>query len=215
MYGVVLLAALCGAEEAACGDHKHCPPVLDGGGYPGYHNPAGWGRPYGGYGWTGYYCPSYQHVGPPAVTIPPEPLFVPPPPRRDDEQDDDEEETTPPKKNGTKPGYKKEGDKNGEEDDTAEVRSFDLGLGDLNAARKKTLGLADNTTGVAVTSAPVKGAANIAGMYEGMLIVSINGDPVSTAKQAADLLNKANVTAGIRLRVVDSKGERGWIILRR
>jgi len=217
MYGVVLLAALSGAGEASCLGKKNCypPPVLDGGGYPGYHNPGGWGRPYGGYGWTGYYCPAYQHVAPPAVTIPPEPLFVPPP-RRDEDEDDEDAETPKdgketPKKNGDKKnGDKKDGDGNG----TAEVKKLGIGLADLTAARRKSLGVPADLVGVAVTSAAAKGLASKGGVREGMLLLSVDGDPVNTAKQAADLIGKGSLREGVRLRVIDPLGERSAIVLK-
>jgi hypothetical protein len=211
MYAVVLLAALCGAEEAPSLAPKHCPPVLDGGGYPGYHNPGGWGQPYGGYGWTGYYCPAYQHVGPPAVSIPPEPLFVPPPPRREDEPDDEEDVAPKDDKGGPK---KKDDKADGEAaGGTADVAKYGLALVNLTPSRRKLLRLPDDAVGAAVAGA--KGVADKSGVQQGMLIVSVNGDPVTTAKQAADLINKASLREGISLRVVDGQGQRSTIVLKK
>ena len=120
MYGVVLLAALAAAEESAGWDHnKNCyPPVYDGGGYPGYHNHGGWGKPYGGYAWPGYGCPEYW--GPaPVVTVPPEPVVVPPDVKQRDPDEEDDEDAAPSKNDrGAVP--KKNGDrdrKNGKDED--------------------------------------------------------------------------------------------------
>lgn len=215
MYGVVLLAALCGAEEAAAWDGTKCypPPVVERGGYPGYHNPGGWGRPYGGYGWTGYYCPANQHHGPPMLTLPDEPLFVPPPPRPDDEDDEDAEPSKADKSGTKKNGDKKKEDKKKDgEEETASVPKLGLGLASLSAAKRKSLVLADDHIGVAVTAAGAKSLAYKGGLREGMLILSVDGDPVTSAKQATDLIRQGSLRQGIRLRVI-ADGERSTVVL--
>jgi PDZ domain len=206
MYGMVLLAALCGAEESACHGKKkdHPPPVFDGGGYPGYHNHGGWGRPYGGYGWAGYYCPENWHVRPPAVTLPFDPLVIPPTvPQTPSDEDDEEvpDDRAPKKSNGN--------GKNG-----TEVAKFGLTVADLTDPRRRYLGYPADATGVVVGAIDPKGIADRGGLRAGMLILSVDGAAVTTAKQADDALTKGSLREGIRLRIIDPLGERRSVTLK-
>jgi hypothetical protein len=216
MYGIVLLVALCAGEESAhSGKKKTYPhPIYDGGGNPGYHNHGGWGLPYGGYGWPGYGCPDYWHIRP-MVTLPPEPLVVPPPGARLAEDEDDEDEP-PARKNGDrKNGGKKNGDDKDEIDDVPSgvvgVQKLGLRVADLTPPRRRYLGYGSDVTGVAVSAVAPKGFADRDGLREGMVIVSIDGVAVTTARQAADALDRAK--AGVRVQVVNPLGERKTITL--
>jgi hypothetical protein len=220
MYGVVLLAALAAAEESACWDHKHChpAPIYDGGGYPGYHNHGGWGKPYGGYAWPGYGCPDYW--GPrPAVTEPPEPLAVPPSVKQLDPDEADEEDAdrarddrdyVPKKKNGKD---KKDG-KDEDADGSAKLSKLGLSLVNLTAARRRYLGYRSEDSGVVVSVVDPKSVGETGGLRPGMLILSVGGVVVVNAKEAADLINKGKLSDGVRLRVLDPLGETRTVTLK-
>jgi hypothetical protein len=221
MYGVVLLAALAAAEESAGWDHKKCypAPVYDGGGYPGYHNHGGWGKPYGGYAWPGYGCPDYW--GPrPVVTVPPEPLVVPPNVKQRDPDEEDDEDADRSNDNRNAPPKRKNGEKdrkNGKDEDAdgaAKLSKLGVGLVNLTAARRRYLGYRSDDSGVIVSVVDPKSVGETGGLRIGMLVQRVNGVVVVNAKEAADLINKGNLNDGIRLQVLDPLGETRTVTLK-
>lgn len=207
MYGVLLLAALCAAEESVGHGKPGCPPpVYDGGGYPGYHNRGGWGRPYGGYAWPGYSCPDYAHIRP-VVTLPPEPLVVPPPSANDPNKDDEDDEDAPKDRDDgdSKPKKSDKSDKGeddkGEEDDRPKKSDKpDKGKksgGDKSGKEEVSNGnvkIASAGVTVMDLNAGMKNALRYSDDDDGALIVLVSrGGPASRAAlQSGMLIQQVN-----------------------
>jgi hypothetical protein len=200
MFSVMLLASLCSTEAVGHGDKKvYPPPVLDGGGYPGYHGCGGWGRPYCGYGWPGYYCPEYRHLLP-ASTLPHEPLIVPPPGAY---SPDEEEE------NGKNGMNGKDG-----KDRPAGAGKAGLAILDPSPDLLRALGYDRDAEGVPVLAVDPKSLAGDAGLKAGMLILSVNGKAVRSARAVDRAIGDKKTADGIELEVSDPKGKKRTVTLK-
>ncbi|MFO0925695.1 MAG: trypsin-like peptidase domain-containing protein [Gemmataceae bacterium] len=74
-------------------------------------------------------------------------------------------------------------------------------LAELNPDLADALGYPDSVKGVLITRMDRRGMAAFAGIRAGMVIVSVDGVPVTTARAAATAINAGSTTKGITLQV--------------
>jgi hypothetical protein len=197
MFSAMLLVSLCSTEAIGHGHKKdYPPPVFDGGGDPGYHGCGGWGRPYCGYGWTGYYCPEFRHIHLES-TLPVEPLIVPPPGAYSPDIDEEKDKK----------------DKN-DKDRPAGAAKAGLVVLDPTPDLLRALGYERDAEGVPVLAVAPKGLAAGAGLKPGMVILTINGKPVRSARTVDSAIGERKIVEGIELEVSDPKGKKQTLTLK-
>jgi len=74
-------------------------------------------------------------------------------------------------------------------------------VADLTLELADALGYPDSVKGALITQMERRGLAALAGLRPGMVILSVDGKAVATAKSAAAAINAASTTKGVTLQV--------------
>jgi len=109
------------------------------------------------------------------------------------------------------PGEKTELAQNKPEGDAPDVLDG-VGVSDIDDAVRKELDIPEGTKGVVITNVDADSPSAAAGLKRGDVILEIEKQPVTTAKQAVDLSEKLKTQKKVLLRV-SSKGQTRYVIV--
>jgi len=109
------------------------------------------------------------------------------------------------------PGEKTELAQNKPETDAPDVLDG-VGVSDIDDAVRKELDIPEGTKGVVITNVEADSPSAAAGLKRGDVILEIEKQPVTTAKQAVDLSEKLKTQKKVLLRV-SSKGQTRYVIV--
>lgn len=92
-------------------------------------------------------------------------------------------------------------------------RSFGLSVTDLTDRIRNLLDLGEDVKGVAITDVQQGSDAAEQGIGPGMVVTHVDGKAVTSAKAFAEALEKRKTPAGVRLRVVDRRGQAQFVFI--
>ncbi len=88
-------------------------------------------------------------------------------------------------------------------------------VGDIDADKRKEMNLPESTKGVVITKIDPDSPSATAGLQKGDIVLEINREPVTSAKQAVDLSEKVKRDKKVLLRVQTARGATRWIVIER
>ncbi len=93
------------------------------------------------------------------------------------------------------------------------LESIGVEVTDLDPRQAKELGYDDSVSGVLITNVSSGSLAANGGLSNGMLIVKIDNQEVNTAKEAAEVMENANISRGVLLQIRSPRGGTNYVLL--
>jgi len=100
-----------------------------------------------------------------------------------------------------------------DETDEADVPSFGLKVVTLDEDLARRHGIDNDVKGLLIVEVEPGSQAAEQGLEEGMIVVAVQGEAVSSVEQFSDIVNRPENEAGVRMKVRDAKGTERFVFL--
>jgi len=90
---------------------------------------------------------------------------------------------------------------------------FGISMTTLTPELAQKYGYSTSLQGVLITAVQPGSEASFVGLVPGMVILDIQGEPVTSSQQAEEMLSSSKASAGVRLLVTDPSGARVYVFL--